>query len=216
MISIVLSGFLTGLVLQIAVGPVFFFILNISLQKTVIDGWFAVLAVTIVDYFYITLAVLGIGKLLQKPKIKRGLAIASSIVLMVFGILMIATIQPDHIDHIPNTGFESNYISSFLATFLLTLSSPLTIVFWTGLFASTAIEKGYTTKQLSIFGVAAGSATFVFLGSSVALFSLVRASIPIMFLTLSNAAVGTLLIFYGVIRLYRIVRQPEQKGATPL
>lgn len=209
MISIVLSGFLTGLVLQIAVGPVFFFILNISLQKTVIDGWFAVLAVTIVDYFYITLAVLGIGKLLETPKMKRGLAIASSIVLMFFGILMIAAIQPDHIDHIPNTGFESNYISSFLATFLLTLSSPLTIVFWTGLFASKAIEKGYATRQLSIFGMAAGSATFVFLGISVTLFSFIRASIPVAVLTVSNIAVGTLLIFYGMIRFYRTAKSPD-------
>jgi threonine/homoserine/homoserine lactone efflux protein len=209
MISIVISGFLTGLVLQIAVGPVFFFILNISLQKTVIDGWFAVLAVTIVDYLYIILAVVGIGKLLQKPKIKRGLGIASSIVLMSFGILMILTIQPDHIDHIPNTGLGSNYISSFLATFFLTLSSPLTVVFWTGLFASKAIEKGYATRQLAIFGMAAGSATFVFLGSSVALFSVIRASIPIAFLTVSNIAVGGLLISYGVFRLYRIVTRPD-------
>jgi threonine/homoserine/homoserine lactone efflux protein len=216
MASIILSGFFTGLLLQIAIGPVFFFILNISLQKAFIDGLFAVLAVTLVDYFFIALAVFGIGKLLEKPKIKFGLGITGSIVLMLFGILMIFTIHPSPIDHIPNSHFESNYIASFISTFLLTISSPLTIVFWTGLFASAAIEKGYTTKQLFIFGAAAGSATFVFLGSSVALFSLVRASIPIMFLTISNAAVGTLLIVYGIVRLYRIVRHPEQKRAAPL
>jgi threonine/homoserine/homoserine lactone efflux protein len=211
MASILLSGFFTGLLLQIAIGPVFFFILNIAVQKTLIDGLFAVLAVTLVDYFFIVLAVLGIGKLLEKPKIKSGLGITSSIVLMLFGILMIFKIQTSHIDHIPNGYFESNYIASFVATFLLTISSPLTIVFWTGLFASKAIEKGYTTKQLSIFGIAAGSATFVFLGSSVALFSGIRASIPIVYLALSNIAVGTLLIVYGAIRLCRIVMRPERK-----
>jgi threonine/homoserine/homoserine lactone efflux protein len=209
MIAIILSGFLTGLVLQIAVGPVFFFILNITLQKTVIDGWFAVVAVTIVDYFYIALAVVGIGKLLEKPKIKLGLGITSSVVLILFGILMILTSQPDHVDHIPNTGFGSNYIYSFLSTFFLTLSSPLTIVFWTGLFATKAIEKEYATRQLFIFGMAAGSATFIFLGSSVALFSVIRSSIPIAFLTVSNIAVGGLLIFYGTIRFYKIATRPD-------
>ena len=71
MVAIILNGFLTGLILQIAIGPVFFFILNISLQKTVIDGLFAVIAVTLVDYIFIALAVLGVGKLLERQKRKR-------------------------------------------------------------------------------------------------------------------------------------------------
>jgi threonine/homoserine/homoserine lactone efflux protein len=205
MISIMLSGFLTGLLLQIAIGPVFFFILNISLQKTVIDGLLAVIAVTIVDYIFITLAVVGVGKLLEKPKIKLGLGITSSVVLILFGIIMILSIKQNNFNNISNVYFESNYLSSFISTFLLTISSPLTIVFWTGLFAARAIEKGYTTKQLLFFGFAAGLATFVFLGSSVTLISIIRASIPIMLLTISNIAVGILLIFYGVFRLFRIV-----------
>jgi threonine/homoserine/homoserine lactone efflux protein len=200
-----LSGFLTGLLLQIAIGPVFFFILNISLHKTVIDGLFAVFAVTIVDYIFITLAVLGVGKLLEKPKIKLGLGTISSVVLILFGLIMILTIKQNNFYNISNAFFEPNYISSFISAFLLTISSPLTIVFWTGLFAARAIERGYTKKQLLFFGIAAGLATFVFLGSSVTLLSIIRASIPIMLLKISNIAVGTLLIFYGMIRLFRIV-----------
>lgn len=205
MVSIMLSGFLTGLLLQIAIGPVFLFILHITLQKTVIDGFFAIIAATIVDYIFIALAVLGVGKLLEKPKIQLGLGITSSVVLILFGIIMILTIKQNNFDNISNAYFESNYISSFLSTFLLTLSSPLTIVFWTGLFAARAIEKGYTQKQLCFFGIAAGFATFVFLGSSVTLLSIIKASIPTLFLTISNIAAGTLLTLYGMIRLFRIV-----------
>ena len=53
MLSIILDGSIVGLLLQIAIGPVFFFILNISMQNTVVDGLFSVVAVTIVDYIYI-------------------------------------------------------------------------------------------------------------------------------------------------------------------
>jgi threonine/homoserine/homoserine lactone efflux protein len=201
MISILLNGFLTGLILQIAIGPVFFFILNISLQKTVIDGLFAVIAVTLVDYIFIALAVLGIGKLLEKPKIKYGLGVTSSVVLILFGIIMILTIKQNNFGNISNAYFESNYMSSFISAFLLTISSPLTIVFWTGLFAARAIEKGYTKKQLLFFGIAAGLATFVFLGSSVTLLSIIRASIPLALLNILNTAVGLLLIIYVMIRL---------------
>lgn len=213
MVSIMLNGFLTGLLLQIAIGPVFFFILNISLQKTVIDGFFAVIAVTLVDYIFIALAVLGVGKLLEKHKIKLTLGITSSIVLILFGIIMIISIDQNKMVNISNNIIESNYISSFISAFLLTVSSPLTIVFWTSLFATRAIEKGYTKKQLIFFGIAAGLATFVFLGFSVTLLSIIRASIPIMLLTILNIAVGSLLIIYGVVRLFKIVMNTNSNSA---
>ena len=204
MLAIILDGFLTGLILQIAIGPVFFFILNISLQKTIMDGLFAVSAVTLADYIFIALAVLGVGKLLEKPKIKLTLGIISSLVLILFGIIMIISVNPSNQVNSPANLSESNYIASFISAFLLTISSPLTIVFWTSLFAAKAIEKGYVRKQLIFFGIAAGLATLVFLGSSVTLLAIMRAKIPVMLLRISNIAVGSLLIFYGVVRLFRI------------
>lgn len=76
--SIIKNGLTTGIVLQLAIGPVFFYIINLSLQKTMLDGLVAALAVTIVDYLYIALAIFGVGKLLEHPKIKRGFGIVSS------------------------------------------------------------------------------------------------------------------------------------------
>jgi threonine/homoserine/homoserine lactone efflux protein len=204
MVAVMLSGFLTGFILQIAIGPVFFLIINISLQKTMIDGWMAVTAVTIVDYLFIALAVLGVGKLLEKSKIKLALGITSSIVLMIFGVIMILSIDANTLAGNPKGIVESNYVSSFVSAFLLTISSPLTIVFWTSLFAAKAIEKGYAQSQLICFGLAAGFATLVFLGSSVTLLSIIKASIPIVLLRILNVAVGVLLMIYGVIRLYKL------------
>ncbi len=86
---IFLDGFLTGLILQIAIGPVFFYILNLTLQRSLIDGYLAILAAVLVDYMYITLAILGVGKFLEQGKYKRLLGIISSIVLVIFGVLMV-------------------------------------------------------------------------------------------------------------------------------
>jgi len=216
MVSIMLNGFLTGLLLQIAIGPVFFFIINISLQKTVIDGLFAVFAVTLVDYIFIALAVLGVGKLLEKPRIKFALGVTSSIVLILFGIIMILSISQNNNIGITNNIIESNYITSFISAFLLTISSPLTIVFWTSLFATRAIEKGYEKKQLIFFGIAAGLATFVFLWFSVTLLSTIRTSVPLMLLSILNMAVGSLLIIYGTIRLCKIVMANIRNGSLQI
>ena len=67
------NGLATGLILQLAIGPVFFFIVNLTLRKTIFDGLAGVLAVTLVDYFYIALAIFGIGKLLENKKVKRNI-----------------------------------------------------------------------------------------------------------------------------------------------
>ena len=90
--------------------------------------------------------------------------------------------------------------------FLLTISSPLTIVFWTSLFAAKAIERGYVQNQLIFFGLAAGLATLVFLGASVTLLSFIRASIPLVLLKICNIGVGSLLMIYGIMRLIKIAR----------
>ena len=199
------NGLSTGLLLQLAVGPVFFFIINLTLQRSVLDGLVAVLAVTIVDYFYITLAILGIGKLLEKKKVKRVFGIVSSIVLIIFGGIIIKDVIGSDIS-VGVDAISSNLLTSFMSVFFLTISSPMTIVFFTSLFATKALEYNYTKQELIIFGLSTGSATFIFLGTSVILFSLLGGAIPIIIIKILNFCVGILLIGYGIVRLVKILK----------
>ena len=206
--KIIKNGLLTGLLLQLAIGPVFFFILNLTLQRTILDGLIAVLAVTIVDYFYITLAIFGIGYFLEKKRVKKIFGIVSSIVLIIFGIIIIKdVIGSDFSTNLDSN--SSNLFTSFISVFFLTISSPMTIVFFTSLFAAKAVEYNYTKRELLIFGLATGSATFLFLGTSVILFSLSGAAIPIIVIRILNILVGILLIGYGTIRLARVLKNSE-------
>lgn len=204
MYKVFISGLSTGLLLQLAIGPVFFFILNTSLQRTVMDGLFSVLAVTIVDYLYITLAVFGVGKLLEKQKVKKILGFISSLVLIIFGVMMLFSIGKMLGNHVMEGPVTSDYLSSFLSAFFLTVSSPLTILFWTSLFATKAIENSYTRKQLIIFGLSAGFATLSFLGSAVIVFSLLKSSIPLILVRTLNLIVGFILIIYGIMRFAKV------------
>lgn len=203
--KIFINGLTTGLFLQLAIGPVFFFIINLTLQRTIYDGLIAVLAVTIVDYFYITLSVVGIGKLLEKKKTKNVFGIISSLVLIIFGAIIIQGI----IENGLTTSVEinsTNLISSFISVFVLTISSPLTIIFFTGIFTAKALEYNYTKKELYIFGFSVGSATFIFLGLSVILFSWLRETIPFTLIQILNLVVGLVLIGYGIFRIIKILK----------
>lgn len=199
------NGLSTGLLLQLAIGPVFFFIANLTIQRTILDGLVAVFAVTIVDYLYITLAILGIGKLLENKKVKKAFGVISSVVLIIFGWIIIKGIIGSDIFTSANAT-SSNLFTSFTSVFVLTISSPLTIVFFTNLFAAKAIELNYTKRELLIFGLSTGSATFLFLGSSVILISLIGGVIPVMLIKFLNILVGLVLIGYGTIRLVKVIK----------
>ena len=198
------NGLLTGLTLQLAIGPVFFYIINLALQKSIFDGFAGVLGVTSVDYIYITLAILGIGRLLKNKKFKKIFGAVSSFVLIIFGLLILQSALSAGIKQLDSAS-TSNLLQSFSSVFLLTISSPMTIVFFTSLFTAKAVEYNYTKKELYLFGFGTGFATFLFMGTSVVIFSLIRNTVPIILIQILNGIVGGLLIGYGSIRFYKVL-----------
>ncbi|MBI9109422.1 MAG: LysE family transporter [Spirochaetales bacterium] len=183
----------------------FIFILNISIQQGLSNGLASVIGVTVVDYIYIILAILGVGKLLEVNRIKKVFSLLSSIVLIIFGvILLVKGIQFNNSEQ-SNTA-EASLWGSFLITFMLTISSPLTILFWTSIFTTKAIELSLSKKELKVFGIAAGMATFMFLGTSVLILSLFRLQVPKIVFKLLNIAVGAVLTVFGITRILKTLK----------
>ncbi|MBN2769412.1 MAG: LysE family transporter [Spirochaetes bacterium] len=198
--GIFFKGFITGMLLQLAIGPVFVFIINITLQNGLLNGLAAVAAVTVVDYLYIVMSIIGIGALLEKPGLKKIMLVVSSIVLIVFGVLLVNKGINFVLKETSVIVLES-YFKSFATVFILTISSPLTIVFWTGLFGNKAIEYKLDKKGLLVFGAAAGLATAVFMGTSVIVLSTIKVVLPLLVFKVLNIFAGLVLISFGIMRL---------------
>ncbi|QTL97533.1 LysE family transporter [Iocasia frigidifontis] len=205
MAKVILRGLTTGLILQIAIGPVFFFLVNIALQKSLVDGLFAVFAVTIVDYLYIVLAIAGIGRLLEKEKVKKILGFISSVVLIGFGFYMAVSVL-DSVDINMTINHSSNVYQSFISAFILTISSPLTILFWTSVFAARSVEYSLTKKELIAFGLSAGFATPLFLSFSILIITILKSSISPLIVQIANMLVALVLMGYGIMRIIKIIR----------
>ncbi|AZO94608.1 LysE family transporter [Halocella sp. SP3-1] len=205
MAKVILRGLTTGLILQIAIGPVFFFLVNIALQKSLVDGLFAVFAVTIVDYLYIVLAIAGIGRLLEKKKVKKILVFISSVVLIGFGFYMAVSVL-DSVDINMTINHSSNVYQSFISAFILTISSPLTILFWTSVFAARSVEYSLTKKELIAFGLSAGFATPLFLSFSILIITILKSSISPLIVQIANMLVALVLMGYGIMRIIKIIR----------
>lgn len=98
-------------------------------------GEMGVLAAVLVDTIYILAAIWGVGILIEKNQnVKKYLKFFEAIVLIIFGVNNI--LGTFNISLIPSLNLDGNQSSNniFLTTLILTLSSPLTIVFWAGLF----------------------------------------------------------------------------------
>jgi threonine/homoserine/homoserine lactone efflux protein len=174
-----------------------------------------VIAVTVVDYLFIVMAILGVGKLLERERIKKAMGIGSSIVLMIFGFMMLYGGLSSASAAVAPGEATGSLLSSFTKAFVLTASSPLTILFWTGIFTARSIEKGFNQKQLWVFGLAAGITTPFFLGSAVLVFTLLRNTISFSFAGWLNMGVGIILISYGLLRLFRLIKENGTQKNQP-
>lgn len=198
-------GFRTGLLLQFAIGPVFIFVMNITVQRSLAEGIAAVAGVTAGDYAYITLSVIGVGRLLENERTKRILGFLAPSVLLLFGAYMLYAVFATAAE--ADNVMRNNPSSGFISAFALTVSSPMTILFWSGIFASRAVEFKLTRRELVVFAFAAGLATFVFMGGGVLVLSSFAAVIPRAVISWLNIAVAVVLIGYGAMRLIRAFRK---------
>ncbi len=193
-----IEGFRLGLLLQLAVGPVCLMVFNAAGNFGFRSALLAVLAVTLVDAFYIFLASMGLSILLRASKVKAAVKLLGGAVLFLFGLdIIFGALEIPFLPQIKlfDTSGTSNV---FLRALLLTASNPLSIVFWGGLFSTKVIEKNMDTKQLLLFGLGCISATFIFLNAIALAGSMMKVFLPKTALTFLNILVGMLLIVFAL------------------
>jgi threonine/homoserine/homoserine lactone efflux protein len=196
---------MTGLFLQLAVGPVFFYIFKITLSSNYLNALFAIIAVTLVDYLYIALSILGLGRILENAKAKKITGIIGSAALIAFGASILLNAFASKTSPAGTYTAGITALGSFVNCFILTVSSPLTIVFWSSIFTTKALENGYSRKQVMVFGLGAGASTFIFLTAAMFILSLVKAGIPDTVVSWLNVIVGALLVGYGAKRTAHVL-----------
>lgn len=200
--KILLNGLLTGLFLQLAIGPIFFFVLSLAVESDLIVALSGVIGVVLADFVYISLSIFGIAKLIDHPKVKRTFGIISAVVIIAFGTYLLrGALQGIHGTDVPD---ERTISGAFATCFFLTISSPLTLFFWSSVFAVKAIEKNYGKKDITVFGIGAGLSTLIFLGAAVTIVSTLNASLPEELISILNIAIAVVMIGYGLIRLLKI------------
>jgi threonine/homoserine/homoserine lactone efflux protein len=195
----IFGGFFFGMILQLSVGPVCLFIFNIGLARGFIYAMTGVMAVALVDALYIFLAVSGLSTLISGVKSKWALRIIGAAVVLIFGINLIVT-QLFQINLLPtiNLFSEGIFNQPFFDGLLLTASNPLTILFWSGVFATKVSENGFSRKDIIYFSAGCVIATMIFLTLVAFAGSLIKGFLSPLLIQWLNMVVGVALIFFAV------------------
>lgn len=201
-----LQNILLGLTLAAPIGPVNMEIikrgLNFGFRQAFLTGAGAMCA----DATYLTLIFFGLAAFLNNTAMKLVLGVAGSFILIYLGFLSAKDFFRKTVVSDDKRRF---FKYSFVAGFALAISSPMTIVWWTGVFGALLASQAHTQANISAFF----SCLSILLGCSLWVFSLAAALhwgkkfINERITGITSLIAGIFLIGFGIYFLYRAYGQ---------
>ena len=201
--SAIFKGFKFGMMLQFAIGPVCLFIFQTASSSGFFAGESGVFGVALVDGLFIIAAILGIAAIIEKPRVKAALKIFGAFVLFIFGTTII--MNQFGISFLPVLSIHSGGSDSFAKAAALTASSPLTILFWAGVFSAKVSQEGMNRRDIYSFGFGALLSTLFFLTLISVLGTFIKGFITYDIIRILNISVGILLLYFGLRMLLKKV-----------
>ncbi len=196
---IVLNGVKLGIILALLIGPVFFAIIQTSIERGFTKGVLVSLGVSVSDLFYVVICCLGFIRLVEDEGVRSQMAYVGGGILIVFGIYYLAVktrkVTQPKITHIE----ERKNVRYFLKGFVINAFSPMVPLFWIGTLSIVTIDFGY--KQTSEITLFYSVVLITVLATDIAkayLADRLRKIVTPGRMVVMNAIVGVALIIFGV------------------
>ena len=194
----VLQGIQFGIMLAFLIGPVFFTILQTSIEKGFFFGVMVAIGVSLSDIIYVTICYLGLINLLDNPQNKIYMAYLGGAILTLFGIYHVF-IKGRKKSIFTPIAKEHGTLRYILKGFIINGFSPTVLFFWVATISLVSLDFGYTE----------GSDFYIFFGSVLATVFLtdvlkaflsdrLRNLITGRFIRITNIVLGIVLIVFGL------------------
>ena len=201
MFNTIIEGITIGLCTSIPVGPIAILIIQRTLQKGRLHGFFSGLGAATSDTFYALLAIVGLSVVLSFiEENKLIIQIVGSAIMMIFGIYIFFQNPAKNIEK--SKSEKSSYWVDYITSFSLTLSNPLMIFLYIGLFAQynfVTSESHFLEIAIGICSVFVGAGLWWFLLTLLA--SIFRKRFNIRGLWILNKATGLLIFVIALVAL---------------
>lgn len=194
---IFLNAILFGLVVSVLIGPVFFTLIQTSIEKGLDKAVLVAVGISLSDIIYILLAYLGLSQILENSGYNKTIAIVGGVFLVVFGVVNL--FKPVKTLHQPKADVEvKGFFRYIFKGLFINGLSPFVLVFWLGAMSLATVEYGYSGYNLLIFFVIIVAVVFASDLVKAYLANKLRRIITTKLLKRINVAVGIALILFGI------------------
>ncbi len=196
------NGMLFGLLLTIFIGPVFFALIQTSIEKGFYAGIFMAMGIALSDAFYVSITYFGISQLFQADSVNFWLGLAGGFIMVGFGASsLLKPVQAPKVQKV-HIGGKMGLLRQTVKGFLLNGINPSVFLFWIGIATMATVNYNYSGSDASVFFAAIISTVFLtdVLKSFVA--NKLKKLLTFKFLRLMNIVVGCGLMIFGLRLLY--------------
>lgn len=194
--SIFISYIFLGLTISAPLGPVNAAQIDKGIKMGFLHAWLIGLGAMLADMLYIALVFLGLVSFVHLPVVKIFLWLFGAFVLVYTGIETLLNMKGIRSDKHQDT---SSRWRTLVTGFLMSVSSPLSIMFWIGIYGSVLAQtaENANNQDLLIYslGIVVGIIIWDFAMAGIA--SLFRSYLTTHLLTLISIVSGLSLIGFG-------------------
>ncbi len=198
MIGILFNGLQVGIVLAFLVGPVFFTIIQTSIERGFARGSLVALGVSLSDILYVLICYLGFAQIMADSNMKVFLAYGGGVLLIGFGLYHLLIKSRVKAAGQRGTLDERRPVMYVVKGFVINGMTPMVLFFWIGTVSLATINYGYTTP--AEFALFFGAVLGIVLGTDILkayLADKLRTLLTPASLRIINIVIGIALIFFG-------------------
>ncbi len=195
--SIIFNGIKLGIVLAFLIGPVFFTLIQTSIERGFWRGVMVALGVSLSDLIYVVICYLGLMTLMNDADFRDYMGYTGGGILILFGLYYLVVKSRRSITA-ATAAVEKKHYRYVVKGFLINAFSPMVPLFWIGTISIATIDFGYTeTSQFVVFFAALLLTVLVTDILKAFLAGRLRKVITPALLRWMNIAVGVALLLFG-------------------
>jgi len=142
--EIIFNGFKLGIVLAFLIGPVFFTIIQTSVERGFKNGVLVSLGVSLSDILYVAICYFGLVQFINESGFRQYLAYAGGGILILFGLYHLFVKSRKNIQTALEVEGSKKMYRYFVKGFIINGLSPMVLIFWIGTISVASLDFGYS------------------------------------------------------------------------
>src|SRR5882672_1786720 len=130
--KIILNGIQLGIVLAFLIGPVFFSIIQTSIERGFLKGSMVALGVSLSDILYVVICYFGLSTFFENPQFRIYMAYVGGSILILFGLYYLIIKSRNKREATVKASTEKRNYRYIVKGFVINGLSPMVLIFWIG------------------------------------------------------------------------------------